>query len=107
MPKFEKGNPKIPSSGRKKGSLNKKTTETIKTIEYVLGLLDEHMESDIALLKPAERTKMWEILQEYRSPKLARTENKLELPKGSSMTTILFTEQERKDDTRKETDSSI
>jgi len=67
--KFSKGN-----SGKPKGAKNKKTVETLKRIEYVLGLLDQTIDKDIKALESRERAKLWSDLQEYIRPKLARQE---------------------------------
>ena len=61
-------------AGSRKGIPNKKTAETLKRVEYVLGLLDENIESDIKSLEPRERVKMWEALQEFVRAKIARVE---------------------------------
>jgi len=63
------------TGGRQAGSKNKRTVEVLKTIEKVLGFLDETIEQDIELLTPAQRASMWNDLQEYIRPKLARTEH--------------------------------
>lgn len=60
--------------GKVKGQPNKRTKEVLKTIETVLGFLNETIKEDIEKLKPVERAKMWNDLQEYIRPKLARTE---------------------------------
>ena len=69
---FQKGKPK--TGGKKKGTPNKRTESILKRIEYVLSILDTTIETDIAELKEVERAKMWQDLQEYIRPKLARTE---------------------------------
>lgn len=69
---FKKGKPK--TGGKKKGTPNKRTEETLKRIEYVLSLLDQTIDKDIQSLKPNERAAMWRDLQEYIRPKLARQE---------------------------------
>jgi hypothetical protein len=67
---FQKGH----SGFKPKGVPNKKTTAIVERVEFVLGLLNETIEDDIRELEPRERAKMWENLQEYIRPKLARTE---------------------------------
>lgn len=67
--KFEKGN-----KGKPKGALNKKTIESVKRIEWVLGLLENKLQADIQKLTPRARVQLWNDLQEYIRPKLARTE---------------------------------
>ena len=60
--------------GRPPGALNKRTREMLDSIMRVMGVLEETLESDIREMKPAERAKLWHDLQEYATPKLARTE---------------------------------
>lgn len=67
-----KGGKKI--GGRSKGTVNKKTIESIKRVEFVLNLLEGSLDEDIAALDPKDRVKLWNDLQEYIRPKLARTE---------------------------------
>lgn len=67
---FKKGH----SGYKPKGKRNKKTQEFLSRFEKVLNLLDETICQDIAELEPIERAKMWNDLQEYIRPKLARTE---------------------------------
>lgn len=67
--KFPNGNP-----GKPKGAKNKRTIEAEKRIEFVLSLLEETLEDDIEMMEPTERVKLWNGLQEYIRPKLARTE---------------------------------
>lgn len=62
------------TGGRQKGSINKVTKDTKDRIDFVLGLLDNTIEQDIKLISPTERVKLFAVLQEYRIPKLARTE---------------------------------
>lgn len=66
---FQKGN-----AGRPKGSLNRKTVEQKERIEWVIGLLEETIEHDIAMLRPKEKVNLWLDLQEYIRPKLAKME---------------------------------
>jgi hypothetical protein len=72
MPGKPKGLPK--TGGRKKGSQNKKTLEAKERVEWVLALLEPELEKDIKKLQPNERVRLWNDLQEYVRPKLARTE---------------------------------
>ena len=62
-------------NGRPKNAKGKKTIDSIKRIEYVLSLLEPTIEGDIKRLRPNERVKLWNDLQEYIRPKLARTEH--------------------------------
>jgi len=61
-------------AGRPPGALNKRTREIMESITKVINKLSETLEGDIEKLKPAERVKLWNDLQEYATPKLARTE---------------------------------
>lgn len=97
MPGKPKGLPK--TGGRKKGTVNKKTSEILKSIEYVLGLLQENIEKDIKQLSPNERTRMWDNLQEYIRPKLSRVENQHEMVGLTKDVTITFIEPSGKADT--------
>jgi len=66
---FKKGH-----KGYKPKAPNKKTKEAVERIEWVLSLLEPNLEHDIAMLKEVERVNLWNSLQEYVRPKLARTE---------------------------------
>jgi len=80
MAKKKMGNPNLkPGPGRPKGLPNKKTRELIEKVEWVLDLLEGTLEEDIKKLKPAERARMWEALQEYIRPKLQRSEIKADV----------------------------
>lgn len=72
MAKWQKGKEK--TGGKKAGTPNKRTVDSLKRIEYVLGLLDETIDEDLQAIEPKERARMWQDLQEYMRPKLARTE---------------------------------
>ncbi len=65
--KFKPGN-----MGRPKGAANKLTREYKERVEWVLGLLDETLESDLRALKGADRVRLWLDLQEFVRPKLQR-----------------------------------
>lgn len=82
--KYPNGNPYlgIAGKGRPKGSKNKRDLELAKRIEWVLELLEETIEDDINALKPAERARMWEALQEYIRPKLQRSEIRADINEG-------------------------
>lgn len=62
------------TGGKKKGSRDKRSTGAIMRAEYILSLIEPHMEADIKTLSPAKRIDIWTQLQEYVRPKLARTE---------------------------------
>jgi len=80
-----KGLPK--AGGRQKGSVNKVTAKAKERIEFVLGLLEETLEYDIAGLKPVERVNLWNDLQEFVRPKLSRSELH---STGTNQVTITF-----------------
>ena len=81
--RYNKGNFRgEPGPGRPKGSKNKHTKEIIDRVKKVLDLLGETLEDDIKKLKPAERARMWESLQEYVRPKLQRSEIKADIKGG-------------------------
>ena len=80
--KFNKGNFKGPGPGRPKGSKNKHTKDIIDRVKRVLDLLEETLEDDIKKLRPSERARMWESLQEYVRPKLQRSEIKADIKGG-------------------------
>ena len=62
---FAKGHGEKP-----RGALNKITLEQKERVEWVLELLDETLEENIAMLKPKEKVDLWLSLQEYIRPKL-------------------------------------
>lgn len=68
------GKPSNNPKGKPKGVKSKKTIESLKRVEYVLGLLETTIETDIKAIEPKERVKMWDSLQEYVRPKLQRAE---------------------------------
>lgn len=75
------------AGGRSKGTPNKRTQEAIERVEWVLSLLEPTLEKDIKQLSPSERTRLWETLQEYVRPKLARTDMNLSTePEGIQIT---------------------
>lgn len=61
-------------AGNRKGVPNKRTIESVQRIEWVLGKLEETLEYDLTQISSLERVKLWDNLQEYIRPKLARTE---------------------------------
>jgi len=69
---FKKGSKKPPTSGRKKGTRNKKTVDISNMIDRALGVIDTKLESDIKKLSPTCRITMFENLAEYKTPKRAR-----------------------------------
>ena len=58
--------------GRPKGAKNRITREIQAKVEWVLQVLDDTVEEDLAKMKPPERVKLWAELQEYIRPKLQR-----------------------------------
>ena len=77
MAKFTKGQSGNPN-GKPKGALNKVTAETKERIQRVINALDETLLEDLASMKPQERAMLWRDLQEYITPKLARTDVKMD-----------------------------
>lgn len=67
---FQKGHKNI--GGRPKGSLNKRTLERQKKIEEIIKLLERNLKTDLKKLSAAQRTSLWEDLQEYIIPKQQR-----------------------------------
>ncbi len=72
MPGKPKGLPK--TGGRSKGAKNKRTVEAVQRVEWVLSLIEQHIERDVKVIEPNERMRLWNDLQEYVRPKLARTD---------------------------------
>lgn len=60
-------------NGRPKGAVNKRTKESIERVEWVLSLIEPKLEADIKALSERDRVMLWNDLQEYVRPKLART----------------------------------
>lgn len=56
------------------GRQQKKTKEAIKSIQYVMGLCEKHMEEDIKALTPLQRVRLWVDCNEYVRPKMTRIE---------------------------------
>lgn len=67
---FQKGH-KL-SSGRPKGSLNKRTEDRLKMIEKIIDLIEKDLQKDIKSIKDKERVDLWKDLQEYILPKQQR-----------------------------------
>lgn len=81
----------IKTGGRKKGTINKVTKDHKERIEFVLGLLEETLEADIKAIGETERIKLWNSLQEFVRPKLARTEMTGEVSVKTITDTTKFT----------------
>lgn len=63
--------------GRKRGTPNKKTAESISRAEKVLRLIEsKHIASDIKALTASQRMILYSSMLEYVSPKLSRQEIK-------------------------------
>ncbi len=62
--------------GKKAGTKNKKTVESIKRIEWALSVLEKTLPDDIKNLTSAQRVTLWNDLQEYIRPKLQRRVDK-------------------------------
>jgi hypothetical protein len=62
--------PKTPGSGRKKGSLNKRTRFNVATILEQIGVspVDEVLRI-LPVLEPRDQVRVWMQLQEYLEPK--------------------------------------
>lgn len=75
--------------GRPKGATNKTTREYKERVEWVLGLLDESLESDLMELKAADKVKLWLDLQEFVRPKLQRMNLDL-APQDDKISKIVF-----------------
>lgn len=72
------------AGGRVKGTPNKRTKEAVERVEWVLSLLEPHIEKDVRLLSPKDRMMLWNDLQEYVRPKLSRQDTNVtinEVPK--------------------------
>ena len=61
--------------GRTKGTLNRKTAESITRAERVVRLIEStYLEKDIKALTPGQRMMLFSDMLEYCSPKLSRQE---------------------------------
>ena len=67
---FKKGNKY--GTGRPKGSLNKTTAQMKEYLQTVSEHLEGELLSDIDVLSPSERVKLWIQIQEFFIPKLSR-----------------------------------
>ena len=56
-----------------------------RKLKRVINALDETLLEDLASMKPQERAILWKDLQEYITPKLARTELKLGIVTGKQI----------------------
>jgi len=61
------------TGGRTKDTPNKRTKESLERVEWVLNLLQPTLEEDIQAISSIDRVRLWNDLQEYIRPKLART----------------------------------
>jgi hypothetical protein len=68
--RFEKGNNF--GKGRPKGSQNKTTVQLKEYLHTVSEHLESELLSDIDVLSPSERVKLWIQIQEFFIPKLSR-----------------------------------
>lgn len=75
--------------GRPKGASNRITREIRERIEWVLELLDESLEENIAKLKPKEKVELWLNLQEFVIPKLQRMNLEVD-PGDKAISKIIF-----------------
>jgi hypothetical protein len=67
---FEKGNKH--GKGRPPGTPNKTTAQIKDYLQTVSEYLETELMSDIDVLNPIERVKLWLSIQEYLIPKLGR-----------------------------------
>lgn len=67
---FEKGNKH--GKGRPPGTPNKTTAQIKDYLQTVSEYLETELMSDIDVLNPIERVKLWLSIQEYLLPKLGR-----------------------------------
>jgi hypothetical protein len=67
---FEKGNKH--GKGRPPGTPNKSTAQIKDYLQTVSEYLETELMSDIDVLNPIERVKLWLSIQEYLIPKLGR-----------------------------------
>jgi hypothetical protein len=67
---FEKGNKH--GKGRPPGTPNKSTAQIKDYLQTVSEYLEKELMSDIDVLNPIERVKLWLSIQEYLIPKLGR-----------------------------------
>ncbi len=67
---FEKGNKH--GKGRPPGTPNKSTAQIKDYLQTVSEYLETELMSDIDVLNPIERVKLWLSIQEYLLPKLGR-----------------------------------
>jgi hypothetical protein len=68
--RFEKGNNF--GKGRPKGSQNRTTVQLKEYLQMVSEHLEGELLSDIDVLSPSERVKLWLSIQEFFIPKLSR-----------------------------------
>jgi hypothetical protein len=85
----EKGKFLPGNTGRPKGATNKSTREYKERVEWVLGLLDESLESDLKELRAADKVRLWLDLQEFVRPKLQRMNLDL-TPQDDKISKIVF-----------------
>jgi hypothetical protein len=75
---FEKGSPKLPNSGRKKNTPNKKTVEQREAFETIMHLLEKRMTNDMDVinsLTPSRAAEVYTNLLNYKKPKLSSNRN--------------------------------
>jgi len=86
--RFTEGNP-----GKPEGTLNKVTRQQKMDIEYICGKAEDELDFLWDQLSPKEKLFMWERLQEYRRPKLSRSEVKQEyMPKLDDLSHLSYDE---------------
>ena len=66
----------------RKGIKDKFTRDSMERINKVLDLLEETIDADIKEMESRSKVRLWYDLQEYKNPKLQRTEIKGEITTG-------------------------
>jgi hypothetical protein len=66
------------SGGRKKGSLNKKTIDSLNRAESLLQMIESQLTTeDIQALTTSKKLDLYTNLLEYVAPKLSRSDNRI------------------------------
>lgn len=72
---FQKGDPKPPTSGRKKGTPNKRTKDANEILERAMLELTSTLEQDVNAVNSSRRLQLLTDLFNYMKPKLSSTKN--------------------------------
>jgi hypothetical protein len=79
------------SGGRKKGSLNKKTIDSLNRAESILQLIEsEYLVEDIKKLTSSQRSALYKDLLQYRAPMLTRIDQRIQANVNLSDEPITF-----------------